>query len=65
MELLLDYRIASPTPVAGYQLMPQRVLTSRLDSNLWGAGHAQNEKAFNFVYNLAGLETTSRGAVRI
>jgi hypothetical protein len=43
----------------------QRVLTSRLDSNLWGAGHAQNEKAFNFVYNLAGLETTSRGAVRI
>jgi hypothetical protein len=29
MELLLDYRIASHTPVAGYQLMPQRVLTSR------------------------------------
>jgi hypothetical protein len=29
MELLLDYRIASHTPVAGYQLVPQRVLTSR------------------------------------
>lgn len=29
MELLLDYRISSHTPVAGYQLVPQRVLTSR------------------------------------
>ena len=29
MELLLDYRISSHTPVAGYQLVPQRVLTAR------------------------------------
>src|SRR5262245_33948501 len=29
MELLLDYRITSQTPVSGYQLVPQRVLTSR------------------------------------
>jgi hypothetical protein len=33
MELLLDYRIASDMPVAGYQLVPQRVLTSR---SSWG-----------------------------
>jgi len=29
MELLLDYRITSHTPVVGYQLVPQRVLSSR------------------------------------
>lgn len=29
MELLLDYRIASHTPVVGYQLVSQRVLSSR------------------------------------
>jgi len=33
MELLLDYRAASQMPVAGYQLVSQRVLTSR---SSWG-----------------------------